>query len=34
MRGRTVVVQQLAAIFTLREGKRVATVRRSDGIEK
>ena len=34
MRGRTVVVQQLAAIFTLREGKRVATVRRSDGTEK
>lgn len=34
MRGRTVVVQQLAAIYTLREGKRVATVRRSDGIEK
>ena len=34
MRGRTVIVQQLAAIFTLREGKRVATVRRSDGIEK
>jgi type IV secretion system protein VirB9 len=34
MRGRTVVVQQLAAIFTLREGKRVATVRRTDGIEK
>ncbi len=34
MRGRTVVVQQLAAIFTLREGKRVVTVRRSDGIEK
>lgn len=34
MRGRTVVIQQLAAIFTLREGKRVATVRRSDGTEK
>ena len=34
MRGRTVVLQQMAAIFTLREGKRVATVRRSDGIEK
>ena len=34
MRGRTVVVQQLAAIYTLREGKRVATVRRYDRIEK
>jgi type IV secretion system protein VirB9 len=34
MRGRTVVVQQLGAIFTLRQGKRVATVRRSDGTEK
>lgn len=34
MQGRTVIVQQLAAIFTLRDGKRVATVRRSDGIEK
>lgn len=31
MRGRTVVIQQMAAAFTLREGKRVATVRRSDG---
>lgn len=31
MRGRTVVVQQLATAFTLREGKRVATVQRSDG---
>ena len=34
MRGQTVVVQQLGAIFTLREGKRVATVRRSNGTEK
>ena len=34
MRGRIVVVQQLAAIYTLREGKRVATVRRYDRIEK
>lgn len=34
MRGRIIVVQQLAAIFTLREGKRLATVRRSDGDEK
>ena len=34
MRGRTVVIQQLAAAFTLRDGKRVATVRRPDGNEK
>lgn len=34
MRGRIVVVQQLGAMFTLREGKRVATVRRSDGTGK
>ena len=34
MRGRTVVIQQIGAIFTLREGKRFATVRRSDGTEK
>jgi len=34
MRGRTVVVQQLGAIFTLREGKRFATVRRSNGNEQ
>lgn len=34
MRGRIVVVQQLGAMFTLREGKRLATVWRSDGTEK
>ncbi len=34
MRGRTVVVQQLGTIFTLREGKRFATVRRSNGNEQ
>ena len=34
MRGRTVVVQQLGTIFTLRQGKRLATVQRSDGTEK
>ena len=34
MRGRTVVIQQLANAFTLRDGKRVATVRRPDGNEK
>ena len=34
MRGRVVVIQQLGAMFTLREGKRLATVWRSDGTEK
>ncbi len=33
-RGRIVVVQQLGANFTLREGKRLATVRRIDGTKK
>ena len=31
MRGRVVVIQQLASAFTLRDGKRFATVRRPDG---
>lgn len=31
MRGRIVVIQQLASAFTLRDGKRFATVRRPDG---
>ena len=31
MRGRVVVIQQLASAFTLRDGKRCATVRRPDG---
>ena len=34
MRGRIVVVQQLSAIFTLREGKRLATIRRIDGTKE
>ena len=33
MRGRVVVIQQLASAFTLRDGKRFATVRRPDGNE-
>ena len=31
MRGRVVVIQQLASAFTLRDGKRFATIRRPDG---